>query len=49
MIHIFLVLSKLQSQQDRLETTESKLRMAESDHNMDLESALIKLEEEQQR
>ena len=40
---------KLQSTADRLENTEARLRMAESDHNTDLESVLIKLEEEQQR
>ena len=33
----------------RLETTEHRLRSAEADHHMDLETALIKLEEEQQR
>ena len=33
----------------RLDTTEAKLRAAEADHGMDLDTALIKLEEEQQR
>ena len=44
---------ELQSVQDQLSTrvedAENKLRRAEHDHNLDLESALIKLEEEQQR
>jgi len=35
--------------QSRLESTEAKLRAVEHDHSMDLETALIKLEEEQQR
>ena len=48
-MYMLAVFSKLQSQQEKLESTESKLRMAETDHSMDLESALIKLEEEQQR
>ena len=33
----------------QLDMTTAKLREAELDHNMDLETALIKLEEEQQR
>ena len=44
---------ELQNVQDqltsRVEDAESKLRRAEHDHNLDLESALIKLDEEQQR
>eukprot|EP00062_Callorhinchus_milii_P000370 gi/632935109/ref/XP_007887834.1/ PREDICTED: rootletin-like [Callorhinchus milii] len=37
------------SLQTRLETTESRLRRTEHEHNTDLENALIRLEEEQQR
>ena len=33
----------------QLDITHAKLREVEQDHNMDLETALIKLEEEQQR
>ena len=44
---------QLRSTQDtlasQLEMSQAKLREAEADHNMDLETALIKLEEEQQR
>lgn len=47
--YLVLVFRKLQSTADRLENTEARLRMAESDMNTDLESVLIKLEEEQQR
>ena len=47
------VFSQLRSSHDsfhaRLQSTEARLKMAEDDHTMDLETALIKLEEEQQR
>ena len=45
--------SQLRTTQDsltaQLDLTTAKLKEAELDHNMDLETALIKLEEEQQR
>ena len=33
----------------RLDTSEYRLRVSEADHHMDVETALVKLEEEQQR
>ena len=42
-------LSSSDTLQSRLDTSEARFRHAEAEHNVDLESALIKLEEEQQR
>ena len=40
---------QMQSSSDRLESSESRLKRVEMEHATDLETALIKLEEEQQR
>lgn len=40
---------QLTTSSDRLEGSESRFRRMETEHSFDLESALIKLEEEQQR
>ena len=48
-----LVVLQLSTKEDelkrRVDTTEYRLRMSEADHHMDIETALVKLEEEQQR
>ena len=48
-MNIFQLASTQDHLQSRLDSTEMKLRQAETDHNIDLETALIKLEEEQQK
>ena len=45
----FQLHSTQDSLNNRVEITEAKLRAVEMDHGMDIDTALVKLEEEQQR